>query len=583
MTVVYGAAAQKIKYKDLFVLLSGKQYAEAEPFLKKYLKENDDNPNAYLYLGLILEDKATRVDVLRETDRYAGLLDSAVLYFGLAAKGMTEKEVSKNEEYYQMYNRRDMRTAKFGVKHSDVILDLELKMKLKERAKLAKSLKEKFAAAEASYHRALKQYARIQVQYTELKHLYLRADDSLTFQLTHLANAYDSCHIHFNEYKAVAKSMGKIGYNQDFNPQDITDFKRELTPVDFYVDDIKIQDLKRWALGTLEVIDKEMKPLREKLITRDMELNKLQQHLKKDSVSLLKEVQAIRANGFPELLKIDANPLPLQVFAMKEAELDFGSHVVEGKRVRDTASLALQVAALQNEIRYARKLDSIAGNLVERDMEAEAHNYAHYVKTAYGSPSVLKSLVRSTKELALREIIRREEVIKRKGEGLKWIVDGIDSIPLTQPVPEKSRFKPLVLLEEKYTAGLVFTDSVGAGYFYTISPTRKPEVKASFPVNKTAFKKRYLPVTKALTAQDEQGMVFFVLTYQETKVNNKYNATLTKIYKVEGLAWSNDYVFDQVPVEMTFMKETSELSVKTKSSIGELFVATFNRDGKPMK
>lgn len=577
------AMGQKIKYKDLFVLLSAKQYADAERYLKKYLKDNTDNPNAYLYMGLILEDKASKVDILRETERYAGLLDSAVLYYGLAMKGMTEKEVSKNEEYYQMYNRRDMRSGKFGVKHSDVILDLELRMKLKERAKLAKTLKAHFLASEASYKKAVKQYTHIQARFPELKKLYLQADDSVRIELHQLAGTYDSCHIHFNDYKAVAKQMVKIGYNQDFDPQDILDFTRDLAPVDFYVDNIKIQDFKRWALGTAEVLDKEMKPLRDKLVARDIELNKLQQQVKKDSVSVRQDLQLLRAKGFPELVRIDPDPLPLQVFRMKEVEIEFGCQVVENKVHRDSASLKLQVDALTAEIRSARKLDSLAGNLVERDLEKESENYGHYVKTAYGSTSVLKSLIRSTKEMALREIIRREESIKRKGEALKWIIDGNDSVPLVLPAPEASKFKPLVLAEEKLTAGLVFADSVGTGYFYTITPSRKPAVKASFPVNKLAFKKRALPVTKALTTQDEQGLVYFVLTFQETKLGDKYQASLAKIYKVEGLAWSVDLTFDQVPVEISFLKESSELSVKTKSSIGEFFLITINRDGKPVK
>ncbi len=40
MGVVSAGFAQKIKYKDLFVLLNAKRYTEAEPFLKKYLKDN---------------------------------------------------------------------------------------------------------------------------------------------------------------------------------------------------------------------------------------------------------------------------------------------------------------------------------------------------------------------------------------------------------------------------------------------------------------------------------------------------------------------------------------------------------------
>jgi len=577
-----GVMGQKIKYKDLFVLLSAKQYTEAEPFLKKYLLVNDDNPNAYLYMGLILEDKASRVDILKETERYTSLLDSAVLYYSLATKGMTEKEVSRNDEYYQMYNRRDLRTGKFGVKHSDVMLDLETRMKLKDRASQAKALKAKFAASELAYQKGLKSYQAIQGRYPDIKHLYLQSDDSLILQLRHLAQIYDSCHIAFNDYKAVAKVMGKIGYNQDLNPQDIEDFKRDQQRVDFYADDIKIQDLKRWALSTEQVIKEEIQPLRNKLLTRDSELNKLQQRVKKDSVSVIAELTALQGSGFPELKKIDPDPLPLQVFTMKEAEIVFGSKVSEDRPLRDSLNLRLQVEGLQQEMNLAHVLDSIAGLLVELDLESEADNYKFYVNSAYGSTSVLKALIRSTKEFALREIIRREAKVKRKQDMLQWIVDGNDSIPLMVPSPEKSKFKPLILESEKYTAGLMFTDTVGTGYFYLIDPARKPTVKAAYTVNKL-FTKSYIPVTKALTTQDDSGLVFFVLTYQETKRKEKYQATLTKIYKVEGLAWSVDVTFDQVPYEMVFTKETSEISVKTKSSIGELFVAIFDRAGKPVK
>ncbi len=581
--IAHVSAGQKIKYKDLFVLLSAKQYTEAEPFLKKYLKDNTDNPNAYLYMGLILEDKAAHVDILKETERYASLLDSAVLYFGMAGKGMTEKEVSRNEDYYMMYNRRDLRTGKFGVKHSDVVLDIETRMKLKDRAKQALALKAKFKAAETTYLKSLKFFKVIQSEYPDMKHLYLQADDSLTLQLNHLAQLYDSCHVHFNDYKALAKMMGKIGYNQDLDPQDILDFKRDQSPADFYSDDIKIQDFKRWALWTEEVIQKEIQPLRDQLVARDAELNKLQLQIKKDSISVVQDLRILKGKGFAELLKIDPNPMPLGVFLMKEAEIEFGSQVAEDRPLRDSLSLQLQLDGLMKEMKLAHKLDSVAGYLVERDIEEESDNYMHFVTTAYGNTSVLKALIRSTKELALREIVRREAMIKRRQDALLWIVDGADSIPLAQPAPEKSRFKPLVTQDGKFTVGLAFADSVGLGYFYSITPSRKPTVKATYPVNKSAFKKRYLPVTKVLTTQDEAGMVYFVLTYQETKLNDKYQATLTKIYKVEGLAWSVDITFDQVPTEMVFSKETSEISVKTKSSIGEMFVVVFNRDGKPVK
>src|SRR5689334_21349745 len=105
------STAQKVKYKDIFGLLNTKQYDQAEPFLKTYLKDNKDNPNAYLYMGLIYKEKAEAGDILINTDRCIQQMDSSILFFDNARKTIDEKEVRKNKEYYVSYNRRDLRTG----------------------------------------------------------------------------------------------------------------------------------------------------------------------------------------------------------------------------------------------------------------------------------------------------------------------------------------------------------------------------------------------------------------------------------------------------------------------------------------
>jgi hypothetical protein len=114
-------------------------------------------------------------------------------------------------------------------------------------------------------------------------------------------------------------------------------------------------------------------------------------------------------------------------------------------------------------------------------------------------------------------------------------------------------------------------------------PSRRPDGKAMFAVDNQAFRKRNLPFTKALTIQDEKGLVSFVMFYSEVKQKDKFPATIAKIYKAEGLAWSINYNFDQLPDEIIFHPETFELSVKSKSSIGESFVVTFDKTGKVIK
>src|SRR5688572_21489412 len=78
ISATYG---QKVKYKDIFNLLNSKQYEQAEPFLKKYLKENDDNPNAFLFMGIIFQEKSLKSDVLKATKAGIVNMDSAIFYY----------------------------------------------------------------------------------------------------------------------------------------------------------------------------------------------------------------------------------------------------------------------------------------------------------------------------------------------------------------------------------------------------------------------------------------------------------------------------------------------------------------------
>ncbi|MDQ2657047.1 MAG: hypothetical protein M3Y60_06470, partial [Bacteroidota bacterium] len=110
------AFGQKVKYKDIYALLSTKQFEQAEPFLKRYLRETTDNPNAYLFMGNIYQEKSSNNDILKQTALCVANMDSAIFFYDKAYKTIDDREVRKNKEYYQNYNRRDLRTGEFGVK-----------------------------------------------------------------------------------------------------------------------------------------------------------------------------------------------------------------------------------------------------------------------------------------------------------------------------------------------------------------------------------------------------------------------------------------------------------------------------------
>src|ERR1700712_3285472 len=111
LLLIGSVSAQKVKYKDLFLLLNAKEYQKAEPFLKKYLKDNTDNPNAYLFMGIVYQEKSAKMDPLKQSEQLNLTIDSAITNYTIALKTITEKEVKRNDEYYENYRRRDLRTA----------------------------------------------------------------------------------------------------------------------------------------------------------------------------------------------------------------------------------------------------------------------------------------------------------------------------------------------------------------------------------------------------------------------------------------------------------------------------------------
>nr|HPI79873.1 hypothetical protein [Cyclobacteriaceae bacterium] len=334
------AFGQKVKYKDLFVLLNAKQYDQAEPFLRKYLAENDDNPNAYLFMGIIFQEKASHNDVLKHTDIMLGNIDSAIYYYDKAYQQVDEKEVRRNDEYYQAYNRRDLRTGKFGVKLSDVQFDLEKKMQaLKERKVLVRELKTHYNNAESLYAKAQFLFKDIQLKYGSEKALFLRSDESTIQDLNRIAHTFDSCMLSFKSYKDVLSAYGNSGHNQEVALMEIGNLEKDgTTPADFMQDKITLWDYKKWAENSISGIEKEIVPMRENLIAYDIAINKLREKLKKDSVSVKNDLtKLVDKILYDQLGKYDPDPLPMDIFGMKIAELGYLSELINNKPLRDSA------------------------------------------------------------------------------------------------------------------------------------------------------------------------------------------------------------------------------------------------------
>ena len=142
-----------------------------------------------------------------------------------------------------------------------------------------------------------------------------------------------------------------------------------------------------------------------------------------------------------------------------------------------------------------------------------------------------------------------------------------DSIPLNVGLANAS-FQPLMVESEKFTTGLNFRDSVHTiAYFYTITPSRVPDVKITFPVDGAHFKKADVPNTKSLAYSDPAGQVFYVLLYNEQLTpEKKCKATLAKIYRSDGLAWSSNIDLAFIPKELSYTTSNGEFVIRADGS-----------------
>lgn len=581
LLVITAVHAQKVKYKDVWALLNTKQYEVAEPFLKTYLKENDDNPNAFLFMGIVLQEKSAKQDVIKNTPSYLSEIDSSLVFFTKAKQTIDEKEIKRNEEYYVAYNRRDLRTGKFGVNLSDVQFDLEKRINsLREKRDKVKMAKHYFKLSDSLYVKCRNAFEKLQHNYASEKELLLRGDEVLLKELQALAVRFDSCTKSFAQYRSAVTALGP-GRNPNLVLKDIAGFPRDGTGnVDFYQDNVELWDYKKFATNHAVAIEKDILPLRKHLIAYDIEINKLREKMGKDSTSVRSDLTALIDKLLMEQLKkYDPDPLPMKIFNVKIGDLEYRSVLLEHKVESDSANLHTQLLHARKEYGLVFKLDSMAKSLSGSNIPVEAVNYENFITNTFGTAEVLQSYANGVMQYSAKELEKRKRRLSKIEESLKWIVHGKDSVPLTE-VTRPGSFRNLKKVDEQYVQGIYYKDSLNAqGYFFTITPSRKPDVAVMYPLDKINFKLSRLPGIKSITYADPAGQIYYVLVFGERPTKeNKYVANVAKIYRSDGLAWSNTFSLAFIPKEMNFNSKSGELVLKADAA-----ESSIDKNGKLVK
>lgn len=319
--VLHAAFGQKkVKYKDLFPILQSKDYKRAEADLLIFLANNDDEASAYYYLGEVISSKLDTVAIFPvKNQTYDSLIDEATKAYKKAIALVDEREVKKNDEYYMAYNRRDLRTGKFGIKVSDVHLDYENKIKiLSDKKQTAKEV----IQAKAD---VLMAQSALNTEIEKLLSLYPDDEAFLFRTATDNQNIFDNLIAKSStlkeeteQYVAQLKSLDNVLYKTSINNVIIDSWESlEKRYLMFADNEITLPDYGTYFKALKAELNNKIVPLKRMLIATDAELT--QAITKNETV---KDSSALYQKGVPlsiieGLVAYKTSPLAVSVLKYK--------------------------------------------------------------------------------------------------------------------------------------------------------------------------------------------------------------------------------------------------------------------------
>lgn len=567
LVVVGSAYAQKIKYKDLFFVLDTKNYIDGEPLLKEFLKDpkNVDEPNANLQMAYLFEMKAFNSDVILEAEQLAHYVDSALIYYRNSLQLIDEKEVTKkNKEYYQAYQRRDIRTGKFGIKLADIVFDIESKIKVLDKRKAdVQELEIYYTKTLQNYDAALSDFKEIKLQYPTEKILYLRSNNDLIGKLDQLSNNTQLSLENYNSFKLTLDKIDKSGYGPALHMTEIENFEEDgLIGIDLTSDNIYFTDYQSWVEIVKKGIEEVITPMRSELVDYDQSLNSLIERVTIDSMAMADRIEPIE----PILKKVreyDSDPLPQYLFQYKVAKIKLESVKMTHLYYRDSSDILYQKAVANLKNAQVSIMDSLVNLLIGRNVGEDQKNYAYFIEKQYGKGDELELYFKSELDKIIN--LKKNSVVELEllDERTKWLIGELDSIPLFNEVNIGiTKYAPLIQ-EKDFTAGLYFSGkSAAEGYFALIDQALTQRLKVNFPIDNEYFKKQTFEEIGNLTVIEEGGAYYYVMFYYQIPEKEEYASSVAKIYTSDGLAWSKDYILDTRPIQLVINYNTGDIIIE---------------------
>ena len=567
--------AQKIKYKDIFPILDAKSYDTGKPQLDAFLKnpKNADHANANLQLALYFEVKLDEYDFISDSSSLLASIDSAIIYFKKAKSLITEKELKKNDEYYQAFYRRDLRTGDFGIKISDVHLDIEKKVeaieKLNDNAvKIYTSLRK----GEASYNNSNRDFASLSGRFASEKDFYLMAGDSEINILQAMVDRKDTIEAVYEEIRDAVSRLKKKGYSPEIEFMTIKNFLSDgQGSADFYANDIKLWDYSEWADQALKKIRREVLGLKERVRTAYNEINAQAQTIRlSEQIAYEDLIDEVQPSLIERLYDYDDDPLPeiLLNILIEKNKYNFITNGTLNPKIRDTEDVSYQLVIHDSLQNIVSGIQDQLNQLTEPAINRGAERYPKFIEEAYSSDFGLikyrNRLVQQFQSASEKWSAGYTEWLERS----RWAVsaDIQDSIYLLsrsdssyQTIPF-AKYYTITFSEgdssHLFVMGLEFQGAKDQGFLARVANNRTIIWKENFNLGKFKYSDYEFLVSGGFVETEEDKLTAYIYTEVEGSQNNFIilNANLSG-----GVNWRNELSTPNRPVDIKFndiIKET---------------------------
>ena len=570
--IVASASAQKVKYKDLFILLNARNYSDGERYLRIVLAEEPDHPNGNYHMACMLQGQLESLNILTQTEDYTKIADSSIYFYEKSLALITDKEIKKHDkDYYAAYKRRDMRSGKFQVKLSDVQLDLEKRMsQVKKNKENGLMLSALVSEAERLYAICQDEFVDINSQYESYSELQIMADEVLVERLISLMSVYDSSYNSMSHYAEIIKNETLL------TTEELSDFKTNgRSEADFYGESIVYWDYKTWAGNTIKVINNEIVPLKQELISYDKKINELYLSLLEDSTDVRSEVfDLATASVSRDLRAYDTEALPLTLFNLRIAEINYLSTYYQWLNVvYDSADVGLKIVVLADLLNQITAMETLFDELSAHDHEKTQIKYNMFIDARYQSYDELMHFFAAKQPLLAEQKVYIEKESTKALEADKWGIWENDSIPLIAG-EQHARSDSSVTYSTSFVE-IIDTRSV-AVYGFRQEGKENDIYTAIVPSSRHLEDIKLIPLDAIFGDHDmskidyldrmvETGGRIWVVSVPNNGSSQKFTTQVVMLTAESDLKWSNKFTLAELPVSIDFDQSNNFHSVKGNS------------------